>query len=471
MNENSCSMVEGTGAHGKSTLNLPEEVVNRVKRHPCYSEEAHHFFARLHVAVAPACNIQCKYCNRKYDCVNESRPGVTSEVLTPEEAVEKVLAVGTVIKQTSVVGIAGPGDPLANPKRTFKTFSLLREKAPDMKLCLSTNGLALPDYIDAIKELGIDHVTITINAVDPEIGKHIYRYVVWKGKKLTGYDAAAVLLERQLTGLEKLVENDILVKVNSVLIPGINDAHMKEVSQIIRKKGAFLHNIMPLIIADGSDFEREGRRPALMEDVALAQQSCERESRLMRHCRQCRADAVGLLGEERSEEFTKEKVRQLSATYDVSSRQALHAELDERIEKMKEARKKAARLMELRARADFIPFNVAVATKGDGKVNQHFGQAKEFQIFEVSRKGLKFITVRRVSSYCSGKETCGDHIERMGEIAGMLGDCRYLLCKRIGTEPMNRLREYGIESVMANGSIDDELLRLAERQYPVQNQV
>ena len=41
----------------------------------------------MHVAVAPACNIQCNYCNRKYDCANESRPGVVSERLTPEAAV------------------------------------------------------------------------------------------------------------------------------------------------------------------------------------------------------------------------------------------------------------------------------------------------------------------------------------------------------------------------------------------------
>ena len=50
----------------------------KIKDHPCYSEEAHHYFARMHVAVAPACNIQCNYCNRKYDCANESRPGVVS---------------------------------------------------------------------------------------------------------------------------------------------------------------------------------------------------------------------------------------------------------------------------------------------------------------------------------------------------------------------------------------------------------
>ena len=129
---------------------MPPEIWEKVKNHPCYSEEAHHHYARMHVAVAPACNIQCNYCNRKYDCANESRPGVVSEKLTPEQAAKKVLAVASTIPQMTVLGIAGPGDPLANPAKTFKTFELISKTAPDIKLCLSTNGLALPEHVDTI---------------------------------------------------------------------------------------------------------------------------------------------------------------------------------------------------------------------------------------------------------------------------------------------------------------------------------
>ena len=76
---------------------LPEAIRQKIFDHPCYSEQAHHFFARMHVAVAPACNIQCHYCNRKYNCANESRPGVVAELLTPEQAVKKVLVVAAVV--------------------------------------------------------------------------------------------------------------------------------------------------------------------------------------------------------------------------------------------------------------------------------------------------------------------------------------------------------------------------------------
>ena len=108
---------EGKASCGTSAGpdDMPQEVWDKVKNHPCYSEEAHHHYARMHVAVAPACNIQCNYCNRKYDCSNESRPGVVREKLTPEQAAKKVISVASTIPQMTVLGIAGPGDPLANP--------------------------------------------------------------------------------------------------------------------------------------------------------------------------------------------------------------------------------------------------------------------------------------------------------------------------------------------------------------------
>ena len=117
-------------------------------RHPCFNKDAKHHFGRLHLPVAPKCNIKCNYCDRKYDCVNESRPGVTSAVLTPGQALRYVERVMEKEASISVVGIAGPGDPLANPAETLETLRLIREKFPSMLLCLASNGLALPNYLD-----------------------------------------------------------------------------------------------------------------------------------------------------------------------------------------------------------------------------------------------------------------------------------------------------------------------------------
>jgi nitrogen fixation protein NifB len=279
----------------------PEE---RIARHPCYSSEAHLQYARMHVPVAPACNMQCHYCNRRYDCSNESRPGVTSRVLTPDQALTRALNVMQRLPNLSVLGIAGPGDPLANPDRTFRTFALMAEYLPHVQLCLSTNGLRLPEFVGRIQALGVGHVTVTINAVDPAVGAELYGWMFWNHRRIQGRDAAAILLEQQLEGVRRLTAAGILCKINSVLVPGVNDHHLPEVSRAVRSLGAFIHNVMPLIPAAGSVFGDGGVRAPSQGELAEVRARCGGAGiKLMQHCRQCRADAIGLLGEDLSQEF------------------------------------------------------------------------------------------------------------------------------------------------------------------------
>jgi nitrogen fixation protein NifB len=436
-----------------------ERIKQRIEKHPCYSEEAHHHYARMHVAVAPACNIQCNYCNRKYDCANESRPGVVSELLTPEEAAHKVLVVASKIPQMTVLGIAGPGDPLANPEKTFRTFELIADKAPDIKLCLSTNGLVLTEHVDKIKQLNVDHVTITINMVDPEVGAKIYPWVHYKRKRYRGIDGVKILHEKQMEGLQALKEADILCKVNSVMIPGINDQHLVEVDQEIRKRGAFLHNIMPLISAPehGTHFGLTGQRGPTPKELKALQDSCSGNMKMMRHCRQCRADAVGLLGEDRSQEFTKESFLEMAPDYDIQKRQEVHAQ----IAKVREEQQalKAAKAAAKKA-ADAPKILVAVATKGGGLVNQHFGHAREFQIFEVDGTEAKFVGHRKVDQYCQGG--FGEE-ESLDGMLKMLEDCKAVLVSKIGHCPQESLQKAGIEPVEAYDLIDKVALEFYQK--------
>ncbi len=441
------------GGSGKSSCgssdgpaDMAPEVWEKVKNHPCYSEEAHHHYARMHVAVAPACNIQCNYCNRKYDCANESRPGVVSEKLTPEQAAKKVIAVASTIPQMTVLGIAGPGDPLANPEKTFKTFELISKTAPDIKLCLSTNGLALPDHVDTIAAFNVDHVTITINMVDPEVGQHIYPWIYYKKKRWTGIDAARILTERQMQGLEMLTERGILCKVNSVMIPGINDKHLVEVNRAVKSRGAFLHNIMPLISAPehGTVFGLNGQRGPTAQELKALQDSCEGEMNMMRHCRQCRADAVGLLGEDRSAEFTTEKIDAMQVQYDSATRKA-YQEVVEQERQAKSAAKAAEQeLLTQMADESGISMLIAVATKGGGKVNEHFGHATEFQIYEVNATGAKFVGHRRVDLYCQGG--FGEE-DSLVTVIRAINDCHAVFVAKIGGCPKDDLKKAGIDPV------------------------
>jgi nitrogen fixation protein NifB len=443
-----CGTKGGSGkascGSGAGQGDLPTEIWEKVKNHPCYSEEAHHHYARMHVAVAPACNIQCNYCNRKYDCANESRPGVVSEKLTPEQAAKKVFAVASTIPQMTVLGIAGPGDPLANPAKTFKTFELIYNTAPDIKLCLSTNGLALPDHVDTIQKFNVDHVTITINMVDPEIGAKIYPWIFYNHKRIEGIEASRILSEHQLRGLEMLTERGILCKINSVMIPGVNDHHLVEVNKAVKSRGAFLHNIMPLISAPehGTVFGLTGQRGPTAQELKALQDSCEGEMNMMRHCRQCRADAVGLLGEDRSAEFTTDKIMEMEVNYDLDTRKAYQEKVE--VERQAKVAAKQAELEDLVGELSDIKILVAVATKGGGRINEHFGHAKEFQVYELSTAGAKFVGHRRVDLYCQGG--FGEDAS-LDTIIRAINDCAAVFVAKIGGCPKNDLLKAGIDPV------------------------
>jgi nitrogen fixation protein NifB len=423
---------------------MAPEIWEKVKDHPCYSEEAHHYFARMHVAVAPACNIQCHYCNRKYDCANESRPGVVSEKLSPEQALRKVVTVANEVPQLSVLGIAGPGDACYDWRKTRATFDLVARAIPDIKLCLSTNGLALPDHVDEIAQMNIDHVTITINMVDPEIGTGIYPWIFFHGRRWTGLDAAKILHERQMEGLELLAARKILVKVNSVMIPGVNDQHLVEVNRVVKAKGAFLHNIMPLIsdAAHGTHYGLTGQRGPRAAELQALQDQFSDGTKLMRHCRQCRADAVGLLGEDRGQEFTLDQLPG-EVAYDPAKRTSYREVIA--AERGEHATHRAAAAAEV---AEIVapPVLVAVATKGGGRINQHFGHAREFQVFEVSPAGIRFIGHRKTEQYCEGG--WGEDATLDGVIAALEG-VEAVLCAKIGDCPQESLRAAGITATDA----------------------
>ena len=266
---------------------------SRIQGHPCFGGN-HHKNGRMHLAVAPLCNIKCGYCSRRHDCANESRPGVTSKLMTPEEAIAHVREVmaspvlGPIIK---VIGIAGPGDPLAN-RQTFETFRLVGEEFPDLIKCMSTNGLLLPEKMPELKAIDLHSLTVTVNALDPEVGARIYSHIIYNGKRLTGAEAARILIENQLAGIEQAARAGMTIKVNSVLVPGVNEDQLPLIAERVKQLGAFVMNIMPLI--PQADFA--GVTPPSPERLEEMRRANERIIGQFKHCRQCRADAVGLIG-------------------------------------------------------------------------------------------------------------------------------------------------------------------------------
>lgn len=278
-------MAPGDGAGG------PRD--ERVERHPCYSLAAHGRFGRIHVAVAPRCNISCNYCVREFACANENRPGVTTRVVGVDEALRIVADAVRRDPRLTVLGVAGPGDALAN-EPTFELFERAGRDFPELTSCLSTNGLLLLDRIDDVERLGIDTITVTVNAVDPDVGERIYAHVRYRGRTYRGRQGFELLSRNQLEGLRQAARRGIAVKVNTVLIPGVNDTHLPDVARLVKALGARTLNVIPMIPL--------GRFAALPEptpeQVSAAQDACEGDIEQFRGCARCRADAIGVPGEE-----------------------------------------------------------------------------------------------------------------------------------------------------------------------------
>ena len=283
-----------SGGIDMQTKFLPETKVepHLNQGHPCFATKGCGNTGRIHLAVAPGCNISCNYCVRKFDCANESRPGVASKVLTPDEALATVrqAKASEIGSKLTVVGIAGPGDPLAN-SATFTTLRKVKKEFPDLILCLSTNGLLLPEKIRELAEIGVSHVTVTINTIDEKVGSQIYGFVRWKGKALIGTHAAGVLINNQLNGLEMAARAGMNVKVNTVIIPGVNDKLLYSLGLEIKKRGAHIHNLMPLI-PQAKFSHIKAPSPDL---ISTCRSYIGKILPQMQHCRQCRADAIGLL--------------------------------------------------------------------------------------------------------------------------------------------------------------------------------
>ena len=263
--------------------------VDTMQRHPCFSEEAHQRVGRVHLPVAPRCNIQCAFCERRV-CASQAmqHPGWAQRTLSPDEAARLVDGLAAARREeTFVVGVAGPGDPLANAE-TFEALGRIHRTHPALLKCISTNGLLLEESLPQLIEVGVTALTVTINAPDGEVGRQIYAWVRHRGAVYRGQEAAELLIASQMRGVRAALGAGIAVKVNTVLIPGVNDAHVTVLARRLAELGVRLMNIMPLIPCG----RMLDRRAPTCDELRTARRECEEAVPQFRRCEHCSADVV-----------------------------------------------------------------------------------------------------------------------------------------------------------------------------------
>jgi len=235
----------------------------------------------------------------------------------------------------------------------------------------------------------------------------------WQDGKILyhGQQAAELLLARQLKSIERLKQRGVTVKVNFIVVPGVNDHHVEETARFMAGMGVDLFNCMALLPNEGTVFADVVEPDK--ETMARLRTTGEKYLPQMRHCKRCRADAVGLLGADRSGEMAGCLSACASMPANPSNKR---------------------------------PY-VAVASMEGMLVNQHLGETTRFMIWEQVDDNFRLVEERPAPIPGSG-------IGRWQAMTRILYDCRAVLASDMGETPREILRKQGIEPVTMSGFIE-----------------
>jgi GTP 3',8-cyclase len=158
----------------------------------------------LRISITDRCNFRCVYCMPKEVFGRDYAFLERSQLLTFEEIarVARVFA-GLGVRTVRITG----GEPLVR-KDVERLIAQLRE-IPGLELALTTNGTLLPQKAEALKQAGLDRVTVSLDSVDDTTFRAMNDVDFPVQKVLDGIDAAAAAGMR--------------VKVNAVVKRGVND--------------------------------------------------------------------------------------------------------------------------------------------------------------------------------------------------------------------------------------------------------
>jgi len=95
---------------------------------------------------------------------------------------------------------------------------------------------------------------------------------------------------------------------------------------------------------------------------------------------------------------------------------------------------------------------IAIVSTDGTNVNDHFGMAKRFLIYDCNDK-ITFVEERSTETYSVGDRNHPFDPEKFGRIAALLKDCSKIYVTQIGEVPASKLKELGIEPVIHEGPI------------------
>ncbi len=186
----------------------------------------------LRISVTDRCNLRCKYCMPKKDIK-----------FMPKEDLLTIDEIFRVAKLTSELGVRKiritGGEPLVREGiieliKSIKSLSNIEE------VCLTTNGILLPEKLDKLVEAGLDRVNISLDTLKEDLFKEI----------TGGGDIKPVL-----KAIDQCIEKGLKVKLNTVIIRNHNENEILDFVRLTEKRPLDIRFIEMMPIGMGKAFK------------------------------------------------------------------------------------------------------------------------------------------------------------------------------------------------------------------------
>ncbi len=186
----------------------------------------------LRISLTDKCNLRCAYCMEKdhNDFIHNDKLMTLDEIL---RVVKECASIG--IKKVRLTG----GEPLVREG----VVDLIKNinKIPEIEeICLTTNGILLGDKVKELSENGLKRVNISLDTLKEDRFKEITRIGT---------------LDKVLYSIEKCLENNVKVKINTVILEDFNKDEILDLINLAYKNPIDLRFIELMPIGEGKKFK------------------------------------------------------------------------------------------------------------------------------------------------------------------------------------------------------------------------
>lgn len=343
--------------------------------------------AVLRLPIAPRANSKSRFSAMEISSTKTMLPEQALQCL--QDYIEK----GVIIDR---VELSGPGDPLVTIDITLDTAKLIKTQHPDIALSVKTLGINGEKYADQLGNAGINHIELTIDALDTDIMKKLYAWVRPGFKTLPLPEAVKVLKTEQEKAIRAFKDADMMVTALTTLYPDNNLDHIEKMALLLAKMGVDEMILIPHISPENAEIVLDPVNPKAIQEISRG------------------------------------VAKYLTVEVQYNELNAIKA--DAKTNNLPKPTKERP--------------NVAVVSSSGMDVDLHLGHAIQVLVYGPREDGLVCLLEVRPAPEPGGGS------ERWEELASTLGDCFVLLAASAGDKPRKMLSKNGLQVYITNENID-----------------